>query len=92
NNSEKIKFIYYSILAEMSKSQFSWTNKAGKEKVKNISIYSLSDSYCSSAIVEFIDEWHNWRDEIFRRIDQLRTSIDQAEEALIAKTFKGCEE
>lgn len=92
NDPENIKFIYYSILAEMSKSQFSWTNKAGKEKVKNISIYSLSNSYFSSAIVDFIDEWHNWRDEIFRRIDQLSMSIDQAEEALIAKTFKGCEE
>lgn len=92
NDPENIKFIYYSILAEMSKSQFSWTNKAGKEKVKNISIYSLNNSDFSSAIVEFIDEWHNWRDEIFRRIDQLSTSIDQAEEALIAKTFKGSEE
>lgn len=43
-------------------------------------------------IVEFIEEWREWRDEMFRRIHKLSQSIDQAEEVLIAKTFKGCDE
>ena len=53
---------------------------------------SYSSFELQKLVVEFIEDWREWRDEMFRRIDKLSQSIDQTEEVLIAKTFKGCDE
>ncbi|SKA35974.1 hypothetical protein [Photobacterium toruni] len=91
------KYVYYRLLNMKEEYDFKRGYTPSQSKLKSLDV-SLwlpkgDDSLeVQKNIVEFIEEWRNWRDEIFQRVDKLSESLDQAEELLIAKTFKGSEE
>jgi hypothetical protein len=42
-------------------------------------------------IVKFIESWQSWKMGMITRMDSLENSLNQAEETLIAKVFRGAE-
>ena len=87
-----INYVLYAILAKMSDSEFGWSDKAGKEKVKNIDILipiNAESIKIQQLIVEFIDEWVVWKDKLYKSADNLLVKLDELEKGLIAKVFEG---
>lgn len=88
-------YFFYALLKMKEQYGFNYTRKANMTNLIDVFVV-LPEGESSfdrqKIIVEFIEEWRVWRDELYQRIDKLSGSIDLAEEVLIAKTFKGSDE
>ena len=94
HTTHEIKYVRYATLAAMYISDFNWSKKAGKTIVKNIDIripnnLNGDSKEYQARIVEFIENWINWKDTLNQKVDDFLNKLERAEEALIAKVYKG---
>jgi hypothetical protein len=87
-------YFYYALLNMKEKYGFNYTKKANMTNLVDVSIaIPVGDKSLEiqNMIVEFIESWKLWKDEMITRMVSLENSLNQAEETLIAKVFKGAE-
>lgn len=86
-NKEDLTFIWNSLVSSMANSEFNWTNKAGKEKVKKLKInwaLNQKDRFCLN---EFIEYYKTKFDAYRQLISAIRSSIESFDKAFLPAIF-----
>ncbi len=90
-----LKYVRYALMYVMQNSDFTWTNKAGKNKMKEVFIFipkSIDEKYTSyeiqKAIADFIEFISLKSDDIVNLMEEITQKAEKGKENLLCKIFE----